>query len=334
VAEQYQIFGALGSPYSMKMRAVLRYRRLPHVFIHTGPGDSRIAHVKPPVIPVIQFPDGSWHVDSTPMIDLLEQRHPDERSIVPDDDGDAFLAFLIEDFADEWMTKMMFHYRWYREVDQRAFSHWGVFDRLAGRGRAEIEKVAQAFAERQVGRMSLVGCTEQNKPLIEGTYTELIELLDAQVTEQEYLFGDRPSRADFGVYGQLTQLASDPTPAAIMRERAPYLYRWVVKLDDACGIEGGWSAAGDRQTDAINGLLRLCGEVYLPFLVANARAFEQGDKTFSVELRGCGYEQGTFKYQAKCLAELRRRFAELGGAARERVEAELEEAGALEALAA
>jgi len=328
----YRIFGAFGSPYTMKMRAVLRYRRLPYVFMLSGPGDEAIAHVRPPVIPVIQFPDGEWHVDSTPMIDLLEQDHPGRRSVIPDDPAHAFLAFLIEDFADEWCTKMMFHYRWYRELDQQAFSRWGSFDLLFGRGRDTIERAARIFGDRQIGRLALVGSTEQNRPVIESGFEELIALLDEHVTERRFLFGSRPSRADFALYGQLSQLGSDPTPAAIMRERAPYTYRWLQHVDDACGVEGQWSDGAEELAPVVTGLLAMCGGLYLPFLEANASAFERGDDTVSVELRGRRFEQGTFKYQVKCLAELRRRFGELDDETRGRLEPVLESAGALAAL--
>ena len=29
----------------------------------------------------------------------------------------AFINYLLEDFGDEWVTKYMFHYRWYFEED-------------------------------------------------------------------------------------------------------------------------------------------------------------------------------------------------------------------------
>ncbi len=331
MTETYRIYGMLGSPYSMKMRAVLRYRRIPFVFIPAMPGSEPIDNVRPAVIPVLRFPDGAFRVDSTPMIEELEALHP-SRSIVPDDPGQSFLSYLLEDFADEWVTKMMFHYRWFRDVDQRTFARQGAFDFLGSAGLETLEKMASRTRERQVARMPLVGCTEANRPLIEGTYIELLSILEATIPRQRFLFGSRPSRADFALYGQLSQLASDPTPRAILREAAPYTDRWVVQMDDLCGLEGDWCAPEEALLDGVLDLLRMCGEVYLPFLAANAAAFESGAGSFSTRLRGLDHAQGTFKYQVKCLYEIQRRYALLEGKVRERIEPILAETGVLDTL--
>jgi glutathione S-transferase len=309
----YTIYGGLGSPYSLKMRAILRYRRLPYVWRQMEMGDDRVfKHVKAPVIPVIQYPDGSWHNDSTPMIHELERLHH-ERSIVPAGAARGFVAYLLEDFADEWGTKAMFHYRWFRERDQKQMSEWLAFDRMRARGRAAILDAAAMFRSRQVGRMPIVGCTPRNAPIIEDSARRILALFEAQVTEQNYLFGSRPSLADFGWFGQLSQLAVDPTPADLMREEFPFTWRWIANLDDASGVEGEWN---EGYSPAVKGLMALAAEIYFPFLRANADAVAKGAETFSVELLGRTYTQGAFKYQVKCLAELRAAHARLDGAAK------------------
>jgi hypothetical protein len=56
----YRLYGHIGSPYSMKMRAVLRYRQLPHTSSDEGRQLIDVQQrVKVPVIPVLEYPDGS-----------------------------------------------------------------------------------------------------------------------------------------------------------------------------------------------------------------------------------------------------------------------------------
>lgn len=328
----YTVYGALGSPYSIKMRAVMRYRRIPFIWKQAVMGDEQVfKRVKAPVIPIFHYPDDSWKNDSTPLIYDLEVRHR-ERSIVPDDAGQAFLAYLLEDFADEWGTKAMFHYRWYRELDQKQMSEWLAFDRLGAVGKDTILGAAKIFRERQVGRMALVGCTPQNAPIIEESARLILGLFEAQVTEQAYLFGSRPSLADFSWLGQLSQLAIDPTPQAMMRKDFPFTYRWLSELDDASGIDGVWRNPDEPPTRAARGLLKLAGDIYFPFLRANAEAVAKGAETFSVTLLGKTYSQGTFKYQAKCLAELRDAYARLDSTAKAKVDPVLRDAGCLAPL--
>lgn len=311
----YTIYGAQASPYSLKLRAILRYRRLPFTWVTGATVREAQSQVRAPVIPVLKFPDGSYANDTSPLIYRLEDAH-EARSIVPKDPAIAFAAHLIEDFADEWLTKAMFGYRWLFEPDQKQMSEWLAFDNLQGGGLETILGFAQEFRARQEGRTPLVGCTPENFELIEASTKQVLEALEAHVVNSFFLFGSRPSLAEFAIMGQLSQLAMDPTPLAMMREKFPYTYRWLIHLDDLSGIEGKWSK---EPSEAALALIRIAGDVYAPFLNANAGALQAGAENLQFSAMGFGFEQPVFKYQAKCLMELRTRFAALDDDARERV---------------
>ena len=101
-----RLYGTNGSPYTVKVRSYLRYKRVPFMFKQGFPtGQNWPEHlqaVRPRVIPVIELPNGDVLVDSTPTIERLEELFPN-RPVLPRDPCDAFLAHLIEDFADEWV---------------------------------------------------------------------------------------------------------------------------------------------------------------------------------------------------------------------------------------
>ena len=335
---RYRLHGGMGSPYSLKMRAALRYRRIPHDWVLIGRDSPvRARHGGANVIPVLEFPDGSAMVDSTPLIEELERR-VHARSLVPDDPAMAFLAWLVEDMADEWLTKLMFHYRWFRGVDQQYSAEQIIADNSPGLEGEAFSAAVRAIRARQVSRMALVGCTPGNAPLLEETYHRVLDALQAVATRDRFLFGTRPSVADVAVYGQLRVLSEDHTPHLVMRARNPRVYDWLRRLDDASGIDGEWCvhAAGDDthaiagaghvraqagMREALRDLLEIACDSYLPFLVANAQALQDGAAEFAVSLRGVTFAQAPFRYQGKCLGALRARFVALPAEASARVRA-------------
>ena len=333
--EHYRLIGGNGSPYSVKMRALMRYRRLPFIWIMRTPEIGReLADLRPQLIPVLQLPDsGEYLLDSTFQALALEERHPGFRSVIPDDPAWAFLSHLIEDMADEWVTKMMFHYRWRDEQDQLYCSRWIISDTRPGLDIDAFEDAANAIKERQVGRLPLVGSTLQNAPVIEAGFLRLIRLLGRTLDKDGYLFGSRPSLADFGLLGQLKTLADDPTPMRVMRAVAGRLTNWVRRNDDASGIEGNWNETNAELSEAVIGLLQMAGDTYLPFLEANAKSLEAGREEVCLTLCGQDYVQAPFRYQAKCYSRLRNLFAELDADSRARLEPVLSRAGCTPYLA-
>ncbi len=110
------ISGAIGSPYTRKMKALLLYRRIPYQFIEFNAVKNRNLPKTPlPLLPGIYIPEGEdgyrASSDSTFQLRELEALYSG-RSVLPTDPALDFLAYLIEDFADEWLTKVMFYYRW------------------------------------------------------------------------------------------------------------------------------------------------------------------------------------------------------------------------------
>ena len=178
--------------------------------------------------------------------------------------------------------------------------------------------------------MALVGSNEITKPVIEESFLQVLDIFEAHLRESRFLFGTRPSLADFGVFGQFAELNHHPTSLGIMREKSPRFCSWIDQLHDASGLEEGeWFAPEQPLQEAVIRLLKMAGEVYLPFLKANATALNNGEDNFSLELMGRNYQQGTFKYQLKCLNWLREEYSQLQGVPKEKVDAPLAETGCL-----
>ena len=329
-AARLMIQGAPGSPYTRKMIALLRYRHIPYRFI-VGAQDADVGLPRPKValLPTFYFPgeDGELEavVDSTPIIRRLEDHYPG-RSVIPEDPGLAFLDLLIEDYGDEWLTKAMFHYRWYYQPDiEQAGSILPRWRNLTAT-EADIAPMSKFIAERQISRLYVVGSNDTTAPVIEASYRRFLDLFRAHMVNGPYVLGSRPSACDFALYGQLTQLAQfDPTPMAETLARAPQVYAWVSVVDDLSGIDldrSHWFDRGELP-ETLRPLLEEIGRVYVPALLANAAALESGAAEVKTRIDGRPWTQVPFPYQARCLQWLRQAYARLDGDDRAFVDAQL-----------
>jgi glutathione S-transferase len=320
-----RIVGAPGSPYSRKLRAVLRYRRIPHAWLIRGSEAARaLPRPRVELLPQLILPGGEEALtDSSPLIRRLEQSHAG-RSVIPDDPALAFLDGLLEDYADEWLTKPMFHYRWACAEDiATAAAILPRWFRISG-PEPEALAAGNAFAARQIGRLGVVGSSAATATVIEDSYRRLLVLLDARLREAPCVFGARPSAADFGLYGQLTQLAAfDPTPCAIALALAPRVVAWVDVVEDLSGLEprdDEWTSR-DAVTPALRALFGEVGRVYAPLLLANADALACRSLRVECTIDGRPWVQQPFAYQQKCLQWLRDAHAALASADRAAVDA-------------
>jgi glutathione S-transferase len=325
---EWIIVGAPGSPYSRKLRAVLRYRRIPHRWVQAGGPEAKLLpRPRVELLPQLIGPGAGGaleaRTDSTPLIRELERRHAG-RSVVPSDPVVAFVYALLEDYADEWLTKAMFHYRWayQRDIAKAAsiLPRW----RRTDVPDAEHEALGKLFAERQIGRLGVVGSNATTARVIEESYARLLRKLDAHLERSRFVMGARPGASDFALYGQLTQLAGfDPTPSALALELAPRVVAWLDLVEDLSGVEpggDGW-VARDALPPTLRELVAEAGRVYVPFLLANAEALARGAKRVECQIDGRPWTQAPFAYQAKCLQWLREGYAALASADRHAVDA-------------
>ena len=162
-----KLIGNPASPYTRKMIAYLRYKRIPHHVIWGDVSDvlkpMNIDPPKPILLPVFLLPrDGKLTAvtDSTPLIEEFENSYPD-RPVYPEDQSLRFINYVLEDFGDEWCTKYMFHYRWHFAEDADNAGTLLPLGIMSNISDDELAFFKDNFAKRQIDRLWVVGSNNE-----------------------------------------------------------------------------------------------------------------------------------------------------------------------------
>lgn len=312
------IRGVPASPYTRKMLGVLRYRRIPYRYIQGG-HDAVTGLPKPKVdlLPVLYFAGDNGEltaeVDSTFIIRRLENEYSGN-SVIPENAALGFLDYLLEDYADEWLTKAMFHYRWHFDADAKMASEILPYSKDLTASDEEIATQTADFRDRQVNRLYVVGSNDVTAPVIEQSYQRILTCLSELIKQYPFIMGKRPGTADFAFFGQLTQLAQfDPTSSSLTIREAPRVYAWVSAMEDLTGMQSeqsDWRSVDDARS-RLKPLFEEMGRSYVPVMLANYAAAQAGESTVETTVEGLPWKQTTFKYQAYCVNWLREAYNEL-----------------------
>lgn len=229
------LYGSYASYWTAKTRCYLLKKGIP--FVERLPGHPRFReHVRANTlnhrIPQVELADGTAIQDTVAIMDELEKLYP-ERAIYPPSVKQQLVARLFEVLIHALLGRPAWHYRWnYME------ENYGFVGREFGRSfkpqgsNEELDHFGQVIADRMEGKRAGLGVTEGAFPVLESFYLDTLEILEEHFTESPYLFGGRPSAADFDLMGPLFgHLARDPEPATIMKQRAPRVYRWTEAMN-------------------------------------------------------------------------------------------------------
>jgi glutathione S-transferase len=304
----YRLYGSELSPYSVKVRSFFRYKKIDHDWIPRSPAVQAEFQkfAKLPLVPLVVTPEGEGVQDSTPILERFEATHP-EPSVTPADPALAFVSALLEEYGDEWGNKWMFHYRWRYQPDVWSTAERIALQMMGAQGPLAVAQARAAVAERMTGRLGFVGSNAATEPVIEASFAKALGLIEAHLASRPYLLGGRPAMADFGLWAQLYEAATDPTPGAIMRASAPKVMAWVQRMLSPWE-EGGFETLAALLPTLEPLLTDEVGALFLPWSAANATAIARAEKSFTLSLGGSEWTQEPQKYHARSLAEIRAKF--------------------------
>ena len=304
MAGTYRIIGAEESPDSVMVRAYLTFKGLPYRWLtRTDAAELYAAHATTPAVPMVVTAQGEAFQTPAAIVDHLDREHP-HPSAVSSDPTVRVVAKLMMAFANTWASRWRDHYRWAREIDQTSFATRLAVTVAPDADSDELAEIAATIRDRMTRNVWFTATTANIAAQIEESFRDCMALLELHLTAHPYLFGGAPAHADFALWAQLESMRRDPTPAEVLRTRAPRTIEWIDRMSAAqiIGEFEPWSqlapTIGDIVRDQIAGL-------FLPWAQANADAHASAAATFKVQLRSVAWRQPVNASNARAFVTLR-----------------------------
>jgi glutathione S-transferase len=253
------------SYFTRKMTGYLDYKGIPWLFRRfAGSSPETMAAGFPGGVPAVETPDGDFMWDSTAMILHLELRFP-EPAALPPDPVQRFLCHVIEDAADEWLYRPAVGSRWHF-AENAAVGGFELARDISARLPITGDQAHAAVGAHVRASCPPLGVTPENIALwIDDVLRPWMRVLGANLARRPYLFGERPSLADFALFGgNAAHFVNDPMCRRWVDEDAPAVVRHTHRLLEPEDQEfGDWDDPG---AETLTDVLAELGRMYLPWV--------------------------------------------------------------------
>lgn len=200
------------SPFCMKVRAILDYKRLDYQRINPLGPALRTIHRRGHIgkVPAVVI-DGDWLADSTDIAYELDRRFPDP-PIIPASPRDRALCHAIEEWADESLYFVGLYYQWFdargRAMVPSAF------------GKSLLGRIAyRVYLRRILGQLKGQGTLRKPPAHVRHDLDRQLDAAEGLLGSGSFILGETPYLCDFALFGQLTYLARTPVGGEAMAGR-------------------------------------------------------------------------------------------------------------------
>ncbi|MHA6288577.1 glutathione S-transferase family protein [Maricaulis sp. CAU 1757] len=268
----YTLYTAAGSPASNKIRSFLRWR---NIAFKERPATAELLRtmIRPRLrsveVPVLATPTGDLVHDTRLIIDAIEAREPGDR-LIPPHAHQRFACRLIEAFGDEWFAPALVSERWY-ECPHTAAGEIArsVYPDLA----PEVaDRQSRILCELLGGKLGARGFRHDRRPDTQARLERFLDALEHHLSHHAYLFGGRPSSADFSLFGALSIDFEAVTGGVPHTESRPAIRRWMALMNAPWSLDQGEYRRAYELPPSLMALLRLISDRFIPEAVATAKA--------------------------------------------------------------
>lgn len=226
-------------------------------------------------VPVLHTPENWMLSDTTPILALLDARHPGREMFPPGLYG--AIAHILEEYFDEWVSRVMVHFRWHYPASAQFAAA------IMSRGDPELGEELKDWGRRACRATGTDYAPQQLAA--EEEYLEFMGAADQQLRNTPFLLGERPTALDCCVLGGLrahTLMDPDPRPRL---SSFTTLLSWNARCTSERMPELRFPPL-EKLTPFADLLLSRMRDTYQPFIRANAVALASGGKLFDARSYG------------------------------------------------